>query len=1155
MRLCTARAALSEASVTLTAMTLHVHRAERADRLADELAELMADPLPDVFAEEVISVPARGIERWLTQRLSHRLGRRAGRADGICAAVRFPSPAALIAEVAGGRDDDPWAPDAAVWPLIEVIDASAAEPWSRTLAVHLGLVEHAGAADPDGEDRRGRRYAVARRIAGLFDGYATHRPDVVAAWSAGSDTDGWGEPLPPDLAWQPELWRRLAARIGAPDPAQRLADVIGRVRGEPGSVELPSRLSLFGPTALPQRSFRVLDALAERRDVHLWLPHPSPALWAALSARAPRRPGRRRADTSIAAVRHPLLSALGRDSRELHTVLAPAAAADINHPDSTSPAEPSSAATSPVPTLLSVLQGDIAANRPPAGAHRTDAGDRSISVHACHGAARQVEVLRDVLAGLLADDESLQPSDILVMCPDIESYAPLIQAAFGLGDLIENGHPAHRLRVRLADRALLQTNPLLGTLARLLELADGRVTASDVIDLAAFPPVRRRFGFTDDEIERIWSWAAESGARWGLDALHRKQFGLDRFGQNTWRAGLDRVLLGVTMAEEDGSWLGTALPLDDVGSSDVDVVGRLAELLARLTAAIDALHEPRPIDDWVAVLVDLVDAITATGTADSWQSAELRRELAGLAEQAARNNATASVLDRRDLRAMLAGRFAGRPTRANFRTGTVTICTMVPMRSVPHRVVCLLGLDDGVFPRVTQEDGDNLLHRDPAVGERDPRSEDRQLLLDAVMAATERLVITYTGADERTGARRPPAVPLGELLDTIDETAVLPDGTPVRSRVLVRHPLQPYDSRTVTVGALGRPGPFTFEPAALGGARAALAPRVRPASLVPEPLPPLVPTVVDLADLTGLLVHPARGFLRQRLDVAVRFEDAEPSDAVPVQLDGLQRYQIGERLLRGRLAGADAKAGADAEWRRGALPPGRLGERVLDGLLEDIAPLVEKTGSLRAEPARVVDVDVDLGGGRQLRGTVGGVHGSCLVTVSFASLSARSRLRAWIALLALTAGEPDTSWGAATVGRRGKRGAGCVTIQPVDVELARATLADLVDLYDRGLRAPLPIPIRTAACYAASRHGGALPQDAEEVAIREWRTTRDSQIPGEDSDNANVQAWGIGTSFASLLDEQPAADERWSGEEPHRFGELTMRLWSPLLDRELSGSL
>ena len=216
-----------------------------------------------------------------------------------------------------------------------------------------------------------------------------------------------------------------------------------------------------------------------------------------------------------------------------------------------------------------------------------------------------------------------------------------------------------------------------------------------------------------------------------------------------------------------------------------------------------------------------VDDLTAVPPQDEWQVAEARRQLAE-ALDAAGDRADVVRLGLSDARALLAHRLRGRPTRANFRTGHLTMCTMVPMRSVPHRVVCLLGLDDGVFPRQTHVDGDDVLARSPRVGERDPRSEDRQLFLDAVLAAEERLVVLYTGADERTGAERPPAVPLGELLD------LLPD-------VVVRHPLQPFDARNFVADALGEPGPFSFDRAARSGAAALLEPQGRARCVPPGP--------------------------------------------------------------------------------------------------------------------------------------------------------------------------------------------------------------------------------------------------------------------------------------------------------------------------------
>src|SRR6185312_13217678 len=251
-----------------------------------------------------------------------------------------------------------------------------------------------------------------------------------------------------------------------------------------------------------------------------------------------------------------------------------------------------------------------------------------------------------------------------------------------------------------------------------------------------------------------------------------------------------------------GGWLGLALPLDDVDSTDIELVGRLAELVERLHVAVDALQGPQTLAEWISRLSEAVESVTLTTGSEQWQAGQLRAELSAVLD-AAGVRAQAVTLSLEDLRVLLADRLRGRPTRANFRTGSLTMCTLVPMRSVPHRVVCLIGLDDGAFPRQPSVDGDNILLRDPMTGERDERSEDRQLLLDAVLAARERLVITYSGADERTNAPRPPAVPVGELLDTLEAAYASSDDRSLRCQLVTHHPLQPFDPANFSAGALG----------------------------------------------------------------------------------------------------------------------------------------------------------------------------------------------------------------------------------------------------------------------------------------------------------------------------------------------------------------
>lgn len=1129
-------------------MSLLIHRAERADRLVDALGALLSTPLDDPFASEIVAVPTPGVERWLSQRLATRLGAGPGRQDGVCAGVDFPSLRRLVARARAGTvpnpdvphpdvphpdepnpdEPDPWRPRRVVWPLLTVIDANRGVDWAAPLWSYL----ERGSGSPGSPAGGGRRWATARHLAELFARYAALRPDMVDAWAEGRDVDSAGRPLPDDRAWQAELWRQLRLELNRPSPTDQLRRSVAELRRSSGATDLPRRISVFGPTRLEPDQLKILTALAEYRDVHLWLTHPSPALWEALaptaaaSAYAPRS-----ADPTEALVEHRLLAYLGRDARELQLCLAAVAP---QAQDTHSPADPSRSESTD-PTLLQMLQDDIAANRqpPPDGGRPWRPEDRSITFHASHGPDRQVEVLRELLVGLLADDPTLEPRDIVVMCPDIETFAPLIAAAFGL-DTPENAaeHPGHRLRVRLADRSLRSLNPLLALVSQLIALAESRVEASAVLDICASAPVARQFGFSTDDLDRLHDLVGRSGVRWGLDPTHRARFGMGGFGQNTWAAGLDRLLLGITMDESGQHYLGTALPLDDVDSGDVELVGRLSECVRRIQFVVQTCQEPRTASAWVDVLKEAISLLAAVGRSDSWQLGHAYAELAGIAETVTDHDPELSLVD---VSGLLSDALRGRATRANFRTGTLTMCTMLPMRSVPHRVVCLLGVDDGVFPRRRRPDGDDIIEGDDWVGDRDPRSEDRQLLLDAVLAAEEQLLVVYAGRDARTGLDTPPAVPIGALLEAVDRTATTADGSPLRTQLTVTHPLQPFDGANFQGG--DRP-PLSFDRAALRGVRATRG--QRPMARSPFADVHLIPLAADrsvgLADLARFYNHPLKALIRERAGFYVGRDEPEPDEEIPAALQGLSRWAVGERLLQQHLHGHPLDVLAAAEWRRGALPPQALGQVVLDSIATEVTSVHQAAGTYLGLPPERHEVAVDLGSVR-LSGSVGNVRGNTVLRVSFSRVAAKHRLQAWLDLLALTVAQPDRPWEAVTVGRGGS-----VAVGPLDSSFAALALADLVDLQGTGLTAPIPFGAKTSAEYARIRYADRPIELNRPMLDRCW---------SEERDEVHERFYGPQPSLAVLLAEPSiATEERGRLADPTRFGTLARRVFEPLLMAE-----
>lgn len=1098
------------------------------EELVDALAARLAQPLADPLAREHVVVHSRGIERWLSQRLAVHLGGPAG----VCANVAFPSPDQVVADTmhAAGIDRSTvaaWQPARLVWRILRLLDGP----------VPAGLQPFADrvAAVDD------RRLVPVATVAEMLWRYQVHRPDMVLGWvEAGDDGDGAGGTLPAADRWQPALLRALAQDLDRPTYPALVRDAVAAIdAGAP----LPAgihRLTLFGFTAVPSTTMAVLAALGRRMDVELLVLHPSQAAWerddapvgTMTAAGLPVMPLRSH-DLPIDGSR--LRRAWGRDVVELQGLVATVAPDRVRHLPSLRPPGDR--------TVLGRLQQAIAADADPAPVEVP--ADDTVQLHACAGPARQVQVLRDEILRLMAADPTLEPRDIVVMCPDVEAFAPLVMAHLATGP----GDDRPDLRVRLADRSLRQTNPILRVVDDLLRLAATRVTASRLLDLVASAPVRRRFGLDEADLEDLAGWIEGTVIRWGLTEADRAAARMPGVADNTVAEGLDRLLLGVAMADEEDRSIGGITPYDHIEGSSVGTAGRLAELAHRLTTTIAALRTPRTVAAWATTLGEAADQLTRPPYDEPWQRVELTTVLRELLP----DDATAT-LGLGEVRDLMAERLRGRPSRANHMTGDLTVCTLVPMRSVPHRVVCLLGMDDETFPRNPRPHLDDLVARHPRAGDTDPRSEDRQLLLDAVMAASDAVVVTWTAIDERSGQDIPPCVPVAELTRTLDALDTGVGEQRLSARLTHRHPLRAHDPAAFA----GRP---SFDMLAARAANAVPDPSGDPApALLPADV---VPDHVSVDRLIGFGTDPATWFVRDVLGVWLPDEPEEPDERMPLDLTGLDGWRLGEALVSQDAARDPDRRQqvVDALVGRGYAPPrplkwGRVDD--IAGLAADIADLADAL-DVPAEPARgrrQVRVPV---GGLEVHGVVPGVVGNRIVEVSYSEVSPKRLIRSWVRLLVLTAADPDTAWEAVMVGRvarsKGKvAGARVLTslgpTAAVRADVAGTHLGRLVDLLVEGARRPLVLPAKSAHAYASARGDHEDPASAAQQAAKCWDRSAMGWAGDADSP-AHQLLLGGSVPFDDLLAEPPGEDDTDLGAqpEPSRFGALAVRLWAPLLQR------
>ncbi|HWB78389.1 MAG TPA: exodeoxyribonuclease V subunit gamma, partial [Nannocystaceae bacterium] len=895
------------------------------------------------------------------------------------------------------------------------------------------------------------RFQLAARVAALFDDYAVYRPELVLGWEDGGT-------VPEGEAWQAELWRALVEKRGRDHFARLHAECIDRLRSAtrppPG---LPPRVAVFGVASLPRSHLQLLHALATTVDVHLFVPSPSLAWWAEIrSQREQLRSDRR--DPAALDVGHPLLASLGALGRDFQGLLE--SVGDYLEPDTSGYVEPGDA------TMLAVLQSDLlylrARGHDPLGRATEPArpiadDDTSITVFSCHSRLREVEVLHDRILDLLAADPTLEPRHIVVQLANVDEYAPLVEAVFE-----RDRDDASFVPYAIADRSARAENPTLEAWLRVLAMVGGRMAASEVLDLLALEPVALRFGFGPDELDTVAEWLGQTGIRWGVDGTHRGQHAQPRLDEATWRFGLRRMLLGYAMPGEGRHGFAGVLPYDEIEGNRAELLGRLIDACERLFALVERLAAPRPWPRWQLELEAAIAELLAPRPAREWELDEMRAAIAACTDAATRAGWDGDV-PLPVVRDAVLDALEQRRTRG-WANGGVSFCALMPMRAIPARVVFVLGLSDGVFPRPSSGIDFDLLRQRPRAGDRSSRDDDRYAFLEALLCAREKLVLGFVGQSSQDDRDLPPSVVLAELVDLLGDAFFVP-GTEhlspaarvhaVRSRLLVRQPMQPFSPRNF--GASADPRLFSYAVDWLDGARvlAGERPSTGATALFTAPLPPLPETEpVRIDRFVRMFQGPAAELLRKRMNVDLREFRRERGDREPMELDGLDEWRIGAELLAHRREGLSGDQSRELLREAGLLPLGAVGEAQLDTLALDVDPIVAALGDAAPGPALPpIEVALDVAGLR-LVGHLRNVHARGLAVAHFAKPNARHLVDLWIQHLLLSVLQPGRE---SVVVGRGEKSGGAVSMTLAPVADPLTHLGALVELWRIGMCEPLPI--------------------------------------------------------------------------------------------------
>ena len=1070
-------------------LALHSHRSEV---LAETLsAWLTRQPLA-ALEQEVVLVQSNGMAEWIKMAL-------AGQGGGVCAATRVELPSRFLwrtyRQVLGAGNVPPESPLDKLpmtWRLMALLPACMGGAVFQPVTGFL--------RGQPSESEPERLMQLASRLADLYDQYQIYRPDWLQDWAEGRNVlrhlpeqavrpDDAARQLPTDQQWQAELWRRVLATLSDAEkqltrPALHRQALARLQSGQALASPVARRVSVFGMSQMPSQLLEMLAALSTHSQVLLAVPNPCQYHWGdimdgrdALRAER-RRHGYKKENLSTIPFEQmhlhapALLAAWGRQGRDFIRQLD--AFDDLQAAQERMPGQrldlfddaPGADASRLLMQLQSRIRDLRSAQDPVDAPLRPD--DDSIVFKVAHSPVRELEVLHDQLLAWFHAKPDLSPRDVVVMVPDIEVMAPAIRAVFGQ---YKRGDPRF-IPFDIADLGAQATSPLINAVEWLLALPQQRSRMSELVALLEVPALAARFGLSNEQLPTLTRWMAGSGIRWGLSAAHRAGLGLATCGEdNSALFGVQRMLMGYACGADPVPDSAGLDPYAEVGGLEAELAGALAHLLQALMDWWQQCASVATPQEWAergrAMLVALFkaqsdadrNALSALDQALSdWTRAADQADFALTVPLAVARSAWLEALKVPKL-------------EQRFRAGGVTFCTLMPMRAIPFEMVCLLGMNEGDYPRRSPRADFDLMGLPGMVrpGDRSRRDDDRQLMLEALLSARRTLYVSWCGRSVRDNSERPPSVLVSQLRDEVDALW----GAGSAERLTTVHPLQPFSRAYFEEGSGLQTYAKEWRTAQSGSPRMALD-SDRPGLLAPIESAQGTP-VITLGQLARFLRQPVGAFFRERLQVHLEGDPSALHDEELFGLGGLDLYQLLDHELQrvpSHLSADELTNHVARVVQRlrqaGALPlagVGALEAQKLTHMLQTQlrAALCEREAGPDATSRVLVDLahpQVHLQD--TLGGVLGGMGGQRLLTLranklvrisdaGTATVLPEKLIDIWLQSLAAAAmGQPLRC---VVVGRNA-----VVRVPPQAPDAARAQLQVLLATWAEGMRWPLPLP-------------------------------------------------------------------------------------------------